>query len=871
MRKLSIFLAFILVLVSAQAFAQCSVTISNVAGSWNDGGTVKLQPGVVSTFQFNFNSTCDVPGFGFNVVAAFVLTSPDGGNWGYASAKTYAGWTACNWTSFFLNHFNKTGGTGAWGAVQSIGAGNVGGNDSVAVLFAGASFSSANGLRGGFNGLFSGIEFQPAAVEGKTICIDTCFPPGGQWGWSSITLGHPNIKPAWYTAPQCYPVQTPPNFPPAIAMPAITPISHCVVATINFTANEAENDVPYTWEVVSGAPGSTIVSTGPKTATWSWSDAPQQGAITLKVRAKDTFGVNHWGDTLTVELMFTNNGPVITCPTAVPTIQADQCKDVTVTATDDCDPLVWTVVDQGGMNGTVTNTDGVFHVCPLAPAGVYTITVQVTDGLVPVQCSFNVNVIETAPYGVRIEKLHKQIQGQFADVDLTLLGVDPAEGFGGFDLLVAYDNSALSLQLAQEGSIYDLCNWEYFTFRFGANGNCGNACPSGLVRVIGIAETNNGAHHPIEGCPTDARVKDTLQEPVTLASLRFLVSNNRTFECQYIPVRFFWVDCGDNVLSNESGDVLFISAKVFDYDNAVPINNGLSGFPTYLGAQDDCLTHALPNKPLPLRYVDFYNGGVDIACADSIDARGDLNLNGLAYEIADAVMFTNYFIEGLSAFGAYPDGATAASDANADGLPLTVGDLVYLIRVIIGDALPYPKLAPLATSYSIENGKVSIDAEMGAAYLVFEGSVTPTLLANNMKMKVGELNGQTRVLVYSDEANQTFNGAFLQVNGTLVSSEFATYEGQPVAAKNVPKNFAVQNYPNPFNPTTTFELALPQGGDWSVNVYNVTGQLVWSQAGTSEPGIKTVEWNASNCASGVYFYKVAAGTSSITKKAVLLK
>jgi len=234
-------------------------------------------------------------------------------------------------------------------------------------------------------------------------------------------------------------------------------------------------------------------------------------------------------------------------------------------------------------------------------------------------------------------------------------------------------------------------------------------------------------------------------------------------------------------------------------------------------------------------------------------------------------MFTNYFIEGLSALGAYPDGATAASDVNADGLPLTVGDLVYLIRVIIGDALPYPKLAPLAVNYAFENGKVSIDAEMGAAYLVFEGSVTPTLLANNMKMKVGELNGQTRVLVYSDEANQTFAGAFLQVNGTLVSSEFATYEGQPVAAKNVPKNFAVQNYPNPFNPTTTFEFALPQGGDWTVNVYNVTGQLVWSQAGTSEPGIQTVEWNASNLASGVYFYKVAAGANSITKKAVLLK
>ena len=46
-------------------------------------------------------------------------------------------------------------------------------------------------------------------------------------------------------------------------------------------------------------------------------------------------------------------------------------------------------------------------------------------------------------------------------------------------------------------------------------------------------------------------------------------------------------------------------------------------------------------KPKPIRCVDFTNGGIDIICADSIDARGDINLNGLAYEVADAVMFSN--------------------------------------------------------------------------------------------------------------------------------------------------------------------------------------------------------------------------------------
>ncbi len=93
------------------------------------------------------------------------------------------------------------------------------------------------------------------------------------------------------------------------------------------------------------------------------------------------------------------------------------------------------------------------------------------------------------------------------------------------------------------------------------------------------------------------------------------------------------------------------------------------------------------------RDIDFFNGGIDIVCADSIDARGDINLNGFGYEIADAVLFSHYFIYGLPVFTINQAGQIAASDANADGLALTVADLVYLIRVVVGDALPYDKIA----------------------------------------------------------------------------------------------------------------------------------------------------------------------------------
>jgi hypothetical protein len=383
-----------------------------------------------------------------------------------------------------------------------------------------------------------------------------------------------------------------------------------------------------------------------------------------------------------------------------------------------------------------------------------------------------------------------------------------------------------------------------------------------MVRVVGMAETNNGPFHP--GC-APSYVNGL---PTTLFDLVFLVSNDRTLECMYAPVRFFWIDCGDNSLSNADGSELYISSKVFDFDNAVPINNGTIGFPTYQGAQDFCLEG---DKGAAIRNVDFFNGGVDIICAEDIDARGDVNANGLAYEIADAVMFTNYFISGIGAFLDHYEASVAASDANADGIPLTVADLVYLIRVVVGDALPYPKTNPMVATHTYDGGVVSIDKEMGAAHLVFAGDVTPTLMADNMEMKSGLVDGNTHVLVFSTDVGQTFVDGFVSAQGDLLEAEFATYEGQPVTSKLVPGSFGLeQNYPNPFNPGTNVSFAIPGGGDYKLVFYNTIGQTVKVIEGTTD-GFADVYVDMSEHASGIYFYKLITDQGTLTKKAVLLK
>jgi hypothetical protein len=81
-----------------------------------------------------------------------------------------------------------------------------------------------------------------------------------------------------------------------------------------------------------------------------------------------------------------------------------------------------------------------------------------------------------------------------------------------------------------------------------------------------------------------------------------------------------------------------------------------------------------------------------------------------------------------------------------------------------------------------------------------------------------------------------------------------------------------QNYPNPFNPSTKISWQLPVGGQVTLKVYDVLGNEVVTLLDEYKPaGSYEVEFNASGINSGVYFYKLQAGSYTETKKLVLLK
>ena len=98
---------------------------------------------------------------------------------------------------------------------------------------------------------------------------------------------------------------------------------------------------------------------------------------------------------------------------------------------------------------------------------------------------------------------------------------------------------------------------------------------------------------------------------------------------------------------------------------------------------------------------------------------------------------------------------------------------------------------------------------------------------------------------------------------------------------SIPNEFQLfQNYPNPFNPKTMVEYIIPEQGFVSLKVFNVLGNEISTLiSGTVPAGEHSVEWNAQDFPSGVYFYHLEVtnlesnmiNTFSETKKMMLMK
>src|SRR5207249_1564273 len=116
-------------------------------------------------------------------------------------------------------------------------------------------------------------------------------------------------------------------------------------------------------------------------------------------------------------------------------------------------------------------------------------------------------------------------------------------------------------------------------------------------------------------------------------------------------------------------------------------------------------------------------------------------------------------------------------------------------------------------------------------------------------------------------------------------SLYITYQN-PIGIKHIsseiPKAFSLmQNYPNPFNPVTKIKFDIPKSSKANIIIYDILGREVTTLVNEQlKQGSYETEWDGSNFASGIYYYKLVvgdntnnggAGDFSETKKMVLIK
>ncbi len=90
---------------------------------------------------------------------------------------------------------------------------------------------------------------------------------------------------------------------------------------------------------------------------------------------------------------------------------------------------------------------------------------------------------------------------------------------------------------------------------------------------------------------------------------------------------------------------------------------------------------------------------------------------------------------------------------------------------------------------------------------------------------------------------------------------------------NIPKEYSLsQNYPNPFNPITKINYALPKDGFVTIKVFDVLGREINTLVNElKSAGYYSIDFDATSLNSGVYFYKIDAGTFSDIKRMILVK
>ena len=204
----------------------------------------------------------------------------------------------------------------------------------------------------------------------------------------------------------------------------------------------------------------------------------------------------------------------------------------------------------------------------------------------------------------------------------------------------------------------------------------------------------------------------------------------------------------------------------------------------------------------------------------------------------------------------------------------------------VQDVTINPSTSQYTVNYKVQYKLVTTVNPGGIGTLItMPGGNTFYDSAGTANLSVTPLQVQFNNMTYYFQRWQgTGNGSYtgtepnVQITMNNVVAETSVWDTiPPIGIKGisteVPKVYSLdQNYPNPFNPSTKIKFALPNSGFVSLKIYDILGNEVYTlDESYRKAGYYEASFDASNLASGVYFYKLVTSGYTATKKMLLIK
>jgi FlgD Ig-like domain/Cohesin domain len=661
-----------------------------------------------------------------------------------------------------------------------------------------------------------------------------------------------------------------PQMAVAASAPVMEPLPDAYLSegqtmSVTVRASDADGD-PISLIVTQRPIGASFTDHGNGTASFSWKSeyiGPLSSASSPFVVAfSASDGVLQSSQSILINVQNLNRAPVVSVPDTVLVEVGDTVTILPTVFDPDQDRIIWSAPGSP-VGAQLRDSNGSAPVAlewapETADSGSRVITLVATDqwGL-SASASSTVIVSIGPPYTISVG-IDTVFPGEIVSLPISLNNREP---ISGFELAFNYDPSVMTFISALNDTART-SSFESFTFLVGS--------PAlGNLRITAVAD---------------------LQDTVVAGPL---------------PAGdgpLFYVNFFVSSLSNLAG--LFLPVR-FSFSALEPPNS-------------NTLTDTL-NRVIVSDSIVFVHGGVKMENQSAI-LRGDINLNGIPFEVADALRFTNYFIDPV-AYG-FSARQFANSDINVDGIVASIADLVTLLAIVLGDGSANPKVtssqsasvsvsiksdhSQMVTRFESSNGSVNIAAALLTFVATSDGTLQSLAIADNslpegFETKSHQSADTVRFLVYNGASEISLNGLSelrFDVTGSqglsnrdevttleLVSVELASALGETLQTNLVktestvlPKMFDLaQNYPNPFNPETEINYSLSTKSNIKLVIYDILGRTVRTLAqGVAEAGEYSARWDGadehgSTVASGMYFYRLTVNGQALARKMTLLK